>query len=94
MYLGFKPRFLLLRNASVAGNDWKIFDGGRDPDNVVTQVLSPNSTSAELFNTGLDFLANGFKWRDSGSAQNGNGNEIIYAAFAENPFQANGGLAR
>lgn len=94
VYLGFKPRFVLLRNASVSGNDWKIFDGARDPDNVVTQVLSPNSTSAELFNNGLDFLANGFKWRDSGSAQNGNGNEIIYAAFAENPFQANGGLAR
>jgi hypothetical protein len=93
VYTGFRPKFILFKNVDATG-DWKIYDGARDPDNIVTQVLSPNSASAELFNTGLDFLANGFKWRDSGSAQNGNGNKIMYAAFAENPFQANGGLAR
>ena len=82
--LGFRPAILLVKNADEAGNDWKIYDGTRNPHNVVTQVLYPNLSNGEDANTGVDFLSNGFKWRDSGSSQNG-AETIIYAAWAEAP---------
>jgi hypothetical protein len=82
--LGFRPAILLVKNADEGSNDWKIYDGTRNPHNVVTQVLYPNSANDEDANTGVDFLSNGFKWRDSGSAQNG-AETIIYAAWAEAP---------
>jgi hypothetical protein len=82
--LGFRPAILLVKNADEGSNDWKIYDGTRNPHNVVTQVLYPNAANGEDANTGVDFLSNGFKWRDSGSAQNG-AETIIYAAWAEAP---------
>jgi len=86
VYTGFRVKWLMLKNASSAGTDWFILDAARNTYNVTTQILYPNLSSSELSITGLDFLSNGFKWRDNGSAQNGNGNTIIYAAFAESPF--------
>ena len=82
--LGFRPAILLVKNADEGSNDWKIYDGTRNPHNVVTQVLYPNAANDEDANTGVDFLSNGFKWRDSGSSQNG-AETIIYAAWAEAP---------
>ena len=86
IYTGFKPRYVLFKNSSTSV-DWKIFDAARNTYNVVTQVLYPNLSNAEDANTGLDFTSNGFKVRDNGTAFNGNGNTIIYACFAENPFK-------
>ena len=89
--LGFRPAVVLVKNADEGPNDWKIYDGTRNPHNVVTQVLYPNLSNSEDANTGLDFLSNGFKLRDSGSAQNG-AETIIYAAWAEAPsFNLYGG---
>ena len=82
--LGFRPAILLVKNADEGSNDWKIYDGTRNPHNVVTQVLYPNAANDEDANTGVDFLSNGFKWRDSGSSQNG-AETIIYAAWSEAP---------
>ena len=87
VYTGFRPRYVIFKNASAAATDWKVFDSSRNTSNIVTSVLYPNLNNAEETNTGLDFLSNGFKWRDNGSAQNGSGNTIIYAAFAEAPFK-------
>ena len=87
VYTGFRPRYVIFKNASAAATDWKVFDSSRNTSNIVTSVLYPNLNNAEETNTGLDFLSNGFKWRDNGSAQNGSGNTIIYAAFAETPFK-------
>jgi hypothetical protein len=83
--LGFCPAIVMVRNADESNNDWKIYDGTRNPHNAVTQVLYPNSNSTEDANTGLDFLSNGFKLRDNGSAQNG-AETIVYAAWAEAPM--------
>jgi hypothetical protein len=77
---------VLFKNSS-AVVDWKIFDSSRNTSNAVTQVLYPNLSNTEEVNTGLDFVSNGFKVRDNGSAFNGSGNTIIYMAFAENPFK-------
>jgi len=87
VYCGFRPKWILFKNASAGSTDWKLFDSSRNTSNIVTSVLYPNLNNAEETNTGLDFVSNGFKWRDNGSAQNGSGNTILFAAFAENPFK-------
>jgi hypothetical protein len=76
----------MIKNASAGGNDWKVFDTARNTANPETLVLYPNLSNAEETNTGIDFTANGFKLRDNGSSLNGSGNTLIYACFAETPF--------
>jgi len=41
----------------------------------------------EIIANGLDFVSNGFKVRSTNDGVNRNGDTIIYAAFAENPFK-------
>jgi hypothetical protein len=51
--------------------------------------LIPNLSLAEAVGTTnvFDLVSNGFKTRGTAADTNGNGNTIIYAAFAENPFK-------
>jgi hypothetical protein len=87
VYLGFRPRFLLIKNSSTSV-DWVIEDTSRDPYNVVGAELSPNISNAETTgNADLDILSNGFKIRRYSTFANESGNTIIYMAFAENPFK-------
>ena len=87
VYTGFKPSFILLKNTS-ATSSWVINDNKRPGYNANSQTLVPNNNEAE--NTGTDrtdFLSNGFKLRVGAStAWNGNGNTIIYMAFASAPL--------
>jgi hypothetical protein len=89
VYLGFRPRYVLIKNATdTGGNAWLVFDTARDTYNVTKGYLAPNNSNAE--NTAssiLDMTSNGFKLRDSFVAWNGSTNTIIYAAFAEFPFK-------
>jgi hypothetical protein len=85
-FTGFLPRFILLKNASAATN-WRIHDTARDPENTSDAALYPNSSSAEDIGFAIDILSNGFKLRATDSGSNGNGNTIIFAAFASNPFK-------
>jgi hypothetical protein len=96
VHLGFRAKFILLKNADLNGSNWFIFDTSRNTFNVVDLNLKPNSSAVEETDSSgtLDILSNGFKMRSSGTHPNGNGNTITYMAFAENPFSANGGLAR
>jgi hypothetical protein len=84
----------MIKNASAAGNGWIIIDTSRSTYNQTTFTLFPNSSGAETNNTtyALDILSNGFKVRATDPAINGSTNTLIYAAFAENPF--NYSLAR
>ena len=69
--------------------DWELVDTSRDPINGINNNrLQPNLSAAESagYST-FDILSNGFKLRSSTSNWNGSGNTIIYACFAENPFQ-------
>ena len=94
IYTGFRPRWVMIKNASAAGNGWIIIDTSRSTFNQTTFTLFPNSSGAETNNTtyALDILSNGFKVRATDPAINGSTNTLIYAAFAENPF--NYSLAR
>jgi hypothetical protein len=87
VYTGFRPAFVLLKKSSAAGDNWSIYDTGRDPYNVATKYLIPNSSQTEGSTTSLDFVSNGFKIRASGSWINTSSATYIYLAFAENPFK-------
>lgn len=88
VYLGFRPRFLLIRGTHNA--DWYIFDSARNTSNLTDKSLASNLAFAEDTNPtyiSLDMLSNGFKPRQAYSYLNGSGNTYIYMAFAENPFK-------
>jgi hypothetical protein len=87
IYCGFRPRYILIKNASGVGN-WVVNDSVRGPYNVNISTLYPNLVNAEP-GTGwaFDLLSSGFKVRESGATINGSGNTLIGIAFAEHPFQ-------
>lgn len=96
IFTGFRPRFVLVKNTSVAGN-WYIFDTSRSSSNganVEDYKLYPDTSNAENGLAGettstnnMDTLSNGFKLRTLNGNTNGSTNVFIYAAFAENPFK-------
>jgi hypothetical protein len=88
-YLGFLPRWLLIKNITTAGYGWNIYDTARSPYNIAQQFLQPNSSNAETINSAyaIDFISNGFKLRQTDALINASGSTYIYAAFAENPFK-------
>jgi hypothetical protein len=87
VYLGFRPKFIMLKNASAA-NNWVMYDTSRNTFNVMPNILYANLANAEAGgNAIVDALSNGFKLRNTFADHNGSGNTIIYAAFAENPFK-------
>ena len=96
VHLGFKPAFILIKCSSGTGS-WMMFDTARDTFNVARKGIAAQLNFAETGNEfdSLDIVSNGFKIRNTSVSFNSfNDPTYIYAAFAENPFQANGGLAR
>jgi hypothetical protein len=94
VYTGFKPAFVIIKNTSAATN-WYMWDNKRNPYNFVNNGLNPNTSNATQGTAyqALDFLSNGFKIRASvDGTWNGNGNNFIYMAFAENPFTTSTGI--
>jgi hypothetical protein len=89
IYTGFRPRFVLVKESSGAGNNWVIYDTARDTFNECSKVLYPNASNAEFDGStvNLDILSNGFKPRDNWGGNNNSGSTYIYAAFAESPFK-------
>lgn len=89
VYTGFRPKFVLLKESSAAGNNWQILDTSRSTSNVAADILQPNASNAEsaFGSGGVDFLSNGFKLRTSSVSINASSSTIIYACFAENPFR-------
>lgn len=91
VFTGFRPRYLLIKSAVVAGGTWVVFDSARSTYNVTGEKLAPNTSDAENSGAtgiagGVDFLSNGFKIRLSWGDIN-TSNTLIYAAFAEFPFK-------
>ena len=88
VHTGFRPAWLLLKNAADAEN-WYIWDGVREPINIMNERQHPNLDIADQTSSGrgLDFLSNGFKIRGSDNSVNGSGDTHIYLAFADQPFK-------
>jgi hypothetical protein len=88
VYTGFRPKFILIKASSQAGNDWQITDTNRSTYNAAAAYLYPDLTNAEGGGSfPLDLLSNGFKLRNTTGDNNNSGVTFIYAAFAENPFK-------
>jgi len=87
VYLGFRPRFLMIKASSFAGESWYLFDTARSTFNVIGDTLVGNQSSAEFNFVLLDVVSNGFKVRTTNSACNTSGATYIYMAFAENPLK-------
>ena len=98
---GFRPALVIIKCSSTSNSytNWDINDSARDTFNVADATLAANLADAvNTVNIGtqkIDFLSNGFKIRQgTSSSKNLSGATYVWAAWAENPFQANGGLAR
>ena len=84
--LGFRPAWLLIKNADATGS-WLLFDTARDTYNAVHKLLFGQLANVEDTSTAyLDIVSNGFKIRSTGNGTN-NAVTYVYAAFAENPFK-------
>ena len=94
VYTGFKPAFVLAKNTAIS-DWWSMFDNKRLGFNSSDspRLLFPNTNSAESTSKMLDFTSNGFKTRSSNTGINGNGNTVIYMAFAENPIVGTNNVA-
>ena len=87
IHTGMSPAFVLVRK--VSGDNWAIYDNARDPYNVMSKQLYPDSDSSEETSSAryIDFVSNGIKIRGTNSRTNTNGETYIYLAFAESPFK-------
>ena len=88
VYTGFKPAWVITKNATNGSTSWSISDNKRPGFNVINDILFSDSSGVEQTFNYIDHLSNGFKIRYT-SDSNTNGSDIIYMAFAETPFVAN-----
>ena len=86
VYTGFKPAFVIFKSSSLGTTNWQLLDNKRNTFNPQNNHLRPNSSVAEFTNYPVDFLSNGFKFRNTDSDNNQSGETYIYMAFAEQPF--------
>jgi hypothetical protein len=86
VYCGFRPAYVMVKDVTNI-QSWWVFDSDRDVDNPINKRLRPDSNTAEATGDKLDFVSNGFKWRDGDNAWNYTGDTYIYIAFAEMPFK-------
>ena len=93
VYTGFKPGWLLIKESSGAGNDWRLYDSKRLGYNANNNQINVNTSNAEYTATQIDLLSNGFKLRATDGGLNGSGATYIYMAFAEQPLVASNGNA-
>jgi hypothetical protein len=86
---GFKPRWIMLKQSSASGENWRVFDTARSTYNPTDNRLLANLSNAESVGVPneLDTVSNGFKFRATDGASNGSGATYIYMAFAETPTQ-------
>ena len=90
--LGFKPAWVMIKQADTSARDWIIQDATRNPFNAANLQLLPNASSAEATtfysqSAAIDIVSNGFKVRSSAARVSENGANYVYAAFAEAPFK-------
>jgi hypothetical protein len=87
VYLGFRPRWLMVKRSSTSGDNWWVIDSARNTYNVANSLLYPSDSAAETASNTVDFVSNGFVIRSGNSGYaDTSGSTYIYAAFAESPF--------
>jgi hypothetical protein len=88
VYLGFRPKFVIIKDISNSNQNWFTFDSSRSPYNLVIEKLFANLSNGEDTggNNNIDLLSNGFKLRTANVGTNAIAT-MVYLAFAENPFK-------
>jgi hypothetical protein len=86
IFTGFRPAYVMIK-ASGATGGWMLWDDVRNTFNVEDKLLYADLSNAESTYTGLDFLSNGFKIRNTSNDFNNSGITFVFAAFAESPFK-------
>jgi hypothetical protein len=84
---GFKPAYVLIKNAGASSTNWRLTDIARSPFNTTDAALHPNTSAVEFGENDMDILSNGFKLRQSSIYVSQTGVSFIYMAFAETPFK-------
>ena len=79
----------MIKRWSGGANNWTILDDKRDPTNQMDKGLFPNLNNLQTTGYNCDFLSNGFKWRLSGSGENGTDFGYIYMAFGKSLVGSN-----
>ena len=96
IYLGFKPKFLMTKYAFTGGTGgWLMYNASLNTVNKDQFFHHEANTDASwVDNTDrVDFLSNGFKFRDStNSDSNTSGGTYVYMAFAEEPLVSSNGV--
>ena len=95
IYLGFKPRWFLMKRTDASGG-WFCIDSHRKPSNTGSNAFmrmhnrgAEGTGSAGANDIYVDFLSNGVKMRSTDGELNGN---LIYWAIAERPFVSSTGI--
>ena len=79
--LGWEPQFLMIKNASGAG-DWVMYDSARDATNPRTATLLANSYAAEsVVGPDVDFTSAGFQIKSAAANVNTSGSTYFYMAI-------------
>lgn len=90
VFTGFRPAFVMVKGYTGTSSDttrWLMLDKARDEYNATDSWLYANLSNAEATLPYVDFLSNGFKFRDNNLHINQSGISYIYMALAENPFK-------
>ena len=92
--IGFKPAWVMIKSTTQGSTNWEFFDDNIEPNNVVGDQNFFNITNAEADNDHkMDFVANGFKIRDTSGSVNTSGATFLYWAIAKHPFGGDGSLS-
>jgi len=83
--LGFRPKFILLKN-TINNANWLIYDDNRLGYNPKNYDIIQNSSAGDSTTQWLRILSNGFQIQTSDLALNTVSNTYFYMAFAEKPF--------
>ena len=87
VYTGFRPTLLTMIRST--GGSYNVFDTGRYELNPIDAYMMWTTDSAQTTGYPIDFLANGFKIRTTGSGINQSGTVFYYAAWGDVPFKYN-----
>jgi len=84
---GFKPQYVMIKSTTQASTNWEFFCDIIEPNNVVGDQNFLNIANVEADNDHkMDWLANGFKLRDTSGSVNTSGATFLYWAIAKYPF--------
>ena len=79
--VGFKPSFLIVKNADTTATNWFLFDSRRDPSNPLDSYLQPNTNAAEANFNSVNFNSTGFELLSNLAYLNQSGDTYLYMAF-------------